>query len=632
MHLKLVILALFCLLGSVVGNGKPKHPTIENLQNEKEFKKLLKSKNNVLVLFLSNLKENSNVVKIFRESSEAVKGLGTMVIIDCSSTDLKKLCKKMKIVPEPYVLKHYKDGDFHKDYDRQIAVTSITNFMRDPQGDLPWEEDPVGVDVFHLSDVNALTKLLKKETKPVLVMFYAPWCKFCKVLKPEYSEAATELKGKFILAAIDVNRPENSKVRKQYNISGFPTLLYFEAGKMKYTFEGENNKAGIVAFMENPTKPVQKPKEDDWSADPNSEIVHLTSENFEPVLKDEKSALVMFYAPWCGHCKRMKPEYEKAADILKSQKISGVLAALDATRESEVANKFGVKGYPTVKYFSFGEFKFDVNVREADKIVEFMKNPSEPPPPPPPEVPWEEEHSEVVHLSDENFKPFLKKKTHVLLMFYAPWCGHCKRTKPEFTKAAAKFADDPTTELAAVDCTKYQAVCGFYNVKGYPTIKYFSHLKTVRDYSGGRTEADFVKFLSNPDAQEESPPEDPFGDFPGVDKVLILGDKTFDEQIKNLDSALVMFYAPWCGHCKKMKPDFAKAALMLATEQINAKVVAVDCTVHRKLSEKYEIQGFPTLKYFEKGQSVAEYEGQRTAEAMVDFIKEKQKQKPKDEL
>ncbi len=47
-------------------------------------------------------------------------------------------------------------------------------------------------------------------------------------MKPDYALAATELKGQAIIAAIDVNRPENSVVRKQYNITGFPTLLYFK--------------------------------------------------------------------------------------------------------------------------------------------------------------------------------------------------------------------------------------------------------------------------------------------------------------------------------------------------------------------------------------------------------------------
>lgn len=73
-----------------------------------------------------------------------------------------------------------------------------------------------------------LAKFLRKEGKPILIMFYAPWCGYCKTLKPEYSLAATDLKDEAVLVAVDVNRPENAVLRTQYNISGFPTLLYFE--------------------------------------------------------------------------------------------------------------------------------------------------------------------------------------------------------------------------------------------------------------------------------------------------------------------------------------------------------------------------------------------------------------------
>ncbi|XP_055904063.1 protein disulfide-isomerase A5 [Eupeodes corollae] len=597
-----------------------KDVVVDNISDFKDLKKLLRTKTNVLIMFSSGSRESQASVKVFRETAEAVKGVGTMVLIDCSNAEKKKICKKLKVTPSPVSLKHYKDGDFHKEYDRQMTVSSMTNFMRDPTGELPWEEDPKGVDVFHIPDYSTFQKFLKKDPKPTLVMFYVPWCGYCKRMKPDFSLAATELKPNYVMAAMDVERTENAMARRVYNISGFPTLLYFENGKLKSTYEGENTKAGLMAFMEDPSAPAAiKPKEEDWSADTNSEIVHLTTLGFEPAIKDEKSVLIMFYAPWCGHCKRMKPEYEKAALIMKEQKVPGILAALDATKESTIGQKYAVKGYPTVKYFVNGEFQFDVNLRDAEKIVNFMKDPKEPPPPPPPEKSWDEEESDVEHLKDETFKSFLKKKKHALVMFYAPWCGHCKKAKPEFMAAAAEFREDPRVALAAVDCTKHAAVCSVYEVRGYPTFKYFSYLKTNIDYNGGRSESDFIKFMKNPvdSSKEISKEPESFGNFPGAEHILLPGDEieTKGKQIKRL---LVMFYAPWCGHCKSLKPEFAAAAAKATTDEY--RLGAVDCNIHHKAVEKYKIQGFPTLLLFENGKLVDTYTGPRKASDILKYV------------
>lgn len=70
-----IVLSSLILVVSANGGTKSKQHTIENLQNEKEFKKLLKTKNNVLVLFTSSNKENGEVLKVFRDSSEQIKGL-----------------------------------------------------------------------------------------------------------------------------------------------------------------------------------------------------------------------------------------------------------------------------------------------------------------------------------------------------------------------------------------------------------------------------------------------------------------------------------------------------------------------------------------------------------------------------
>jgi hypothetical protein len=58
--------------------------TIEELTDIKDFKKILRTKNNVLVCYVSSLKQASNIVKIFKEAAEVVKGQGTMLLVDCS--------------------------------------------------------------------------------------------------------------------------------------------------------------------------------------------------------------------------------------------------------------------------------------------------------------------------------------------------------------------------------------------------------------------------------------------------------------------------------------------------------------------------------------------------------------------
>lgn len=64
--------------------------------------------------------------------------------------------------------------------------------------------------------------------------------------------------------------------------------------------------------------------------------------------------MVEFYAPWCGHCKALEPEWNQAATTLKG-KVK--FAKVDATVETRLAGQYGIKGFPTIKYFDFGEGK-----------------------------------------------------------------------------------------------------------------------------------------------------------------------------------------------------------------------------------------------------------------------------------
>lgn len=635
-------LLLWCIIAAVRCQLGNKANPVEEYADHKEFKHLLRTRTNVMVLFVNSVSRAAPFLKIYREAAKEVRGIGTMIMIDCAG-DGKKLCRILKASPETYVLHHYKDGKFNRVYDRRETVKSLVRFMNDPTGDVPWEEEPSGKSVVHLPDISSLEKLINKN-KSVMVMFYAPWCVYCKQMKPEYAAAATivKQKGYGILAAMDAVRPENAAVRMKYEINGFPTLHYFKNGELMYTYNGDNKQDKLVEFMKDPTVSASKGKELEWS-ETSTDVVHLTESNFDSTLQSESSVLVMFYAPWCGHCKNMKPEYEKAAATMKKEKIPGILAAVDVTKETALAEKHNVRGFPTIKYFRDGAFMFDTpQLREQSKLVEFMQHPKEPPPAPPPEPAWADILSEVVHLNEDNFKTQLRSKRHALVMFYAPWCGHCKLAKPEFIAAAEKLKDELRMVFAAVDCTQHQALCSSHDVKGYPTFKYFMYYnKGGRDYTGGRKADDFVEFmksLEEPQLSVNTPTEpsvetvplekkiasstDSWTDYSGGDKVLNVTDSSFEPLTAQHSSLLILFHAPWCKHCRAIKPIFAEAARSMPSEY--GALGACDVTHASELADKLQIQQLPTIKYFRSGQFVADYLGTRTSSDLIDFVKRQQ--------
>jgi protein disulfide-isomerase A1 len=104
-----------------------------------------------------------------------------------------------------------------------------------------------------------------------------------------------------------------------------------------------------------------------------SDVVDLTADSFGSVIKDNEFVLVEFYAPWCGHCKSLAPEYEKAATELKEKGSKIVLAKVDCTKEESLARDHGIQGFPTLKFFRNGNAIPFEGERKAASIVNWVE-------------------------------------------------------------------------------------------------------------------------------------------------------------------------------------------------------------------------------------------------------------------
>ena len=141
------------------------------------------------------------------------------------------------------------------------------------------------------------------------------------------------------------------------------------------------------------------------------------------------------------------------------------------------------------------------------------------------------------------------------------------------------------------------------------------------EYSGDRSAGDMVNFVNT---QTNTPniqlkvQEVPEGNGVPID----ITDNFNQLVVDSHEDVIVMFYAPWCGWCKKMLPDFDRLASHFKDHSSKLKIMKMDATAHQVQHENVKIYGFPLVHYFKAGnkQNPVEYKGNRSFDDMVNYI------------
>ncbi|KAG5684013.1 hypothetical protein PVAND_013266 [Polypedilum vanderplanki] len=367
----------------------------------------------------------------------------------------------------------------------------------------------------------------------------------------------------------------------------------------------------------------------------------LTDENFDDTIKSSETAIfTMFYAPWCGHCTRLKPTWSQLAEMLNTQDESRVrIAKVDCTENAKTCSDNEITSYPTLKFFKAnGEEPVKYrSTRDLPSLTQFINDQLG--------ASTEEEETGsqdavpapltgLIELNEKNFHE-LTSKGKFFVKFYAPWCGHCQKLSPIWNDLASALEHDESVNIAKIDCTEHRPICKDFDVKGYPTLLWLENGKKVDKYSGSRTVEDLKDYVEkrlntkSEDTEEKKEiPEEGEGA-----AVLSLSGDSFEQAIKE-DVTFIKFFAPWCGHCKRMIPAWHELAKKFINDS-KIKIAKVDCTLaeNRDLCSAQDVNGFPTIFIYRNGEKVTEYNGDRSLEDMYDFVKKHASgDAPRDEL
>jgi thioredoxin domain-containing protein 5 len=110
-----------------------------------------------------------------------------------------------------------------------------------------------------------------------------------------------------------------------------------------------------------------------FSTNKDSKVKELNTTALKTLIKNKDTGFIMFYAPWCGHCKKLRPTWEEFAKVIDMKFNDLTIGALNCDTYGDEAKKLTeINGYPTIKYLDNGKFNDYLGDRETIDFIDFL--------------------------------------------------------------------------------------------------------------------------------------------------------------------------------------------------------------------------------------------------------------------
>ncbi|KAG0566686.1 hypothetical protein KC19_7G081300 [Ceratodon purpureus] len=468
---------------------------------------------------------------------------------------------------------------------------------------VPWVGASVSEEDVLVLNVDSFDETIKAHPF-ILVEFYAPWCGHCKKLTPEYAKAATELKSHdppIVLAKVDVNDEKNKPLASKYGITGFPTLKIFKkGGSIISDYKGPREAAGIVAHLKQLVGP------------PSSEIT--SAEQAEEIVKKSQLTVVGVF--------KSLDDKEYSDFVSVADELRGDYQFVHTLDTSFVPDKGVALVAPAVRlYKRFDEGFNDAEDLSLEGLKKFLEEKSVP-------LVTEMNKDPASHSFLLKFFNAVATKAYLLLDLKADTADSYRTTYAEM----AKTYQSKGIRFLIADSTENDNAVKFFGIKdsGLPALvvqakddneKYVANnIKAsdmsawLEDFQDGKLEA-YLKSDEIPEKNDEP--------------VKVVVRKSFNQMV--LDSGknvLVEFYAPWCGHCKKLIPTLNALAVEFKDDD-DVVIAKMDATTNDVPQGLFNVKGFPTLYLHTATGENIRYEGNRSQSDLSEFIKKHRSSVPK---